>query len=85
MTVVNTQDTVVTFLISGSEKEYNFNMKISIKNFRQLGIMLKKMTCLFTTRERVTVSTKVMSRLSFTTQMPSLCGIFLHQMVTRRS
>ena len=76
------------FFISGSEKEYSLNMnKMAIINFRQLGIMVKKMTCLFTTRERVMVSTQLMSRLSPcsslspSSHMMSLCGVFLHQIV----
>ena len=42
------------YFISGSEKEYSLNMnKMATTNFfKQLGIMVKKMTCLFTTRER---------------------------------
>jgi hypothetical protein len=49
--------------------------------------MVKKVTCFFTTRERVMVSTQLMSRLSPcsslspSSQMMSLCGVFLHQMV----
>ena len=53
MTVATDQHTMAKFFISGSEKEYSLNMnKMAIINFRQLGIMVKKMTCLFTTRER---------------------------------
>ena len=92
MTVATDQHTMAKFFISGSEKEYSLNMnKMAIINFRQLGIMVKKMTCLFTTRERVMVSTQLMSRLSPcsslspSSQMMSLCGIFLHQMAKGRT
>ena len=74
MTVATAQDTMVTFLISGSEKEYSLKMNnLAITNFRQLGIMVKKLTCLLTTRERVMVSIQLMSRLSLlhpVTQQP---------------
>ena len=54
MTVATDQHTMVKFFISGSENEYSLNMnKMATTNFfKQLQIMVKKMTCLFTTRER---------------------------------
>ena len=53
-----------TFLISGSEMEPNLNIKLAITIFWQLGIMVKKICCLLTSRKRVMMSTQLMSRLS---------------------
>ena len=67
MTVAAAQHTMVKYFISGSEKEFSLNMNnMSISNFKQLGIMIKMITSLFTKRERVMVSnpTQLMSRLS---------------------
>ena len=76
------------YFISGSEKEYSLNMNtMAITNFKQLGFTVKKLTCLLSIRERVIVSTKLISRLSAysslspNSQMMSLCGVFHHQMV----
>ena len=78
-----------TFLISGSEMEPNLNIKLAITIFWQLGIMVKKICCLLTSRKRVMMSTQLMSRLSPcsastlspTSQIISLCGVLLHQKV----
>ena len=77
MTVAAAQHTMAKYFISGSEKEFSLNMnKMSISNFKQLGIMVKMMTSLFTTRERervmVSTPTQLLSRLSpFSTLSPS--------------
>jgi len=77
MTVTTTQYTMVTYFIYDSEKEYSLNMEITITNLRQKGA--KKI------RERVMVSTHLMSRLSPCSnmlpgsQMMFLCGVFLQQ------
>ena len=57
-------------------------------NFRQLGeMMIKKLTCLHTTTERVMMSAQLMARLcpcspwNPTSKIMSLCGVFFHKLV----
>ena len=87
MKVITEDNMLPAFLIKGSEEKYSLNMSAAGINFKMLGILLKKMTCLLPTTERVRLSTKLMSRLSPcstmspSTNIMSLCGVFLHQIV----
>jgi hypothetical protein len=87
MTMASADQAVVKYFISGSEKEYSLDMSKAVTNFRQLGVMVKKLTCLLPTRERVMLSTQLMSRLSPcsalspSSQIMFLCGVFLQQLV----
>ena len=87
MSVATVHQNVGKFFISGSIEEFSLDMRTAGANFRHLGIMVKKLTCLLSTRERLGMSTQLMSRLSPCTsmsassQMMSLCGVFLHQVV----
>eukprot|EP00092_Neocalanus_flemingeri_P015145 GFUD01016362.1.p1 GENE.GFUD01016362.1~~GFUD01016362.1.p1 ORF type:complete len:470 (-),score=202.14 GFUD01016362.1:265-1485(-) len=87
MTTAVADQAVVKYSITGSKKQHGLDMTRARTNFRQLGVTVKKMTCLLPTRERVMLSTQVMSRLcpcsslSPTSQLMSLCGVFLHQLV----
>ena len=78
MTVATAQPPMVKYFISGSDKEYSLNLiNLTISNFRQLGIMVKKVTCLLPTRERVVVSTQVM-------EGPDSCVLVLALLCLRR-
>ena len=85
--VTEEDNTVPMFFIKGSEEKFGINMTVARINFKLLGTLVKKMTCLLPTRERIMMSTKLMSRLSPcsalspSSHMMSLCGIFLHQIV----
>ena len=87
MTVDLGDQTGPLFFISGSEKKYSLNKAEAVTNFKQLGILVKKMTCLLPTRERIVLCTRLMARLSPCTVMSptstimSLCGTFIHQIV----
>jgi len=93
MKVVTEDHNTTKYFISSSEKKYGFGTAANmisyeaVANFKQLGTLIKKMTCLLPTRERVIQSTKLMSRLSpcssmsRSSDMMSLCGIYLHQIV----
>ena len=87
MTSATADQAVVKYFISGSTKEHGLDMSKARTNFKQLGRMIKKLTCLLSTRERVMLSTRVMSRLSLcsslspSSQLMSLCEVFLHRLV----
>ena len=85
--VTDEDNTMPMFLVQGSKEKYILNMVTAGNNFKLLGTLLKKMTCLLPTRERIMTSTKLMSRLSPcsafspSSHIMSLCGVFLHQIV----
>ena len=62
--VITEDNTLPMFLVQGSKEKYILNMVTAGNNFKLLGTLLKKMTCLLPTRERIMMSTKLMSRLS---------------------
>jgi len=80
--------TIEIFHISGSRKiddEYYLDFKRAASDFRKLGSVIKKLSCLLPTSERLKISIQLMTRLSPSSQLYtssktySLCGIFFHQ------
>ena len=77
------------FHIAGSPKvndDYYLDFKRASSDFRKLGSVIKKLSCLLPTSERMTICIQLMMRLSPSSQLYtsikacSLCGTFFHQM-----
>ena len=87
MTSTAADQDIVKFFISGSSKKRGVDMTQARSNFKQLGEMMKKLTCLNTTTERVMMSAQLMARLcpcspwNPTSKIMSLCGVFFHKLV----
>ena len=77
-----------SFHINGSRKiddEYYLDFKRAASDFRKLGSVIKKLSCLLPTAERLKISIQLMIRLSPSSQLYTssktygLCGIFFHR------
>ena len=77
----------VKYQISGSSKLYALNPKMARENFYQLGLMMKQLTCLRPTNQKMEISGKLLSCVSIhdksspNCEFMNLCGIFLHSFV----
>jgi len=75
------------FSISGSDKQFGLDAAKSRINFKELGLMMKKLTCLLPTKERILASVQLINKLSPsspwapTSQLMSMCSVSLHQLV----
>jgi len=73
------------FKVEGSPQPWFCPTTIARLNFRRLGELAKRLTCLFFTRERVRPSAQLVERLTFQLEsarplMPAI-GVFIHALV----